>query len=209
MRIQKRQEEDTNRGWMHVEDSLEILFLFPYKSLSNTEGFAHALMIISPTRPCRELTFVSDLELFSSGPLHCSHKVQPLDHSVWRGIYTFPDTWMMNHPGTTMSIYNIPAIVRDALPMAATPSHTQAGFRCTGPITGKCSAMLISHAIPGISHWSNFHRVNHLLCLRLSNSLASPPYLPLHYLPSHPYLFQHHPTSPYTNIPTLPLSACH
>ncbi|KAL1251473.1 hypothetical protein QQF64_019269 [Cirrhinus molitorella] len=65
-----------------------------------------------------------------------TQKLQPLDRSVFgpfnKMVYTFSDSWMRHHPGTTMSIYNIPAIVRDYFPMAATPSNIQAGFRCTG-----------------------------------------------------------------------------
>jgi len=39
---------------------------------------------------------------------------------------------MRSHPGKTMSIYDIPGIVNDALPLAATPKNIQAGFKCTG-----------------------------------------------------------------------------
>ncbi|KAJ8349138.1 hypothetical protein SKAU_G00277270 [Synaphobranchus kaupii] len=69
-------------------------------------------------------------------PPHCSHKLQPLDRSVFgplkRNVNVAMDAWMRCHPGTPVSIYDIPAIVAQALPQAATPRNITAGFRCTG-----------------------------------------------------------------------------
>ncbi len=42
------------------------------------------------------------------------------------------DSWMVNHPGAKMSIYDIPPIVRTVLPLAITPSNIAAGFQATG-----------------------------------------------------------------------------
>ncbi|XP_050305840.1 uncharacterized protein LOC126742984 [Anthonomus grandis grandis] len=39
---------------------------------------------------------------------------------------------MRNNPGKTMTIYNIPAIAKEALPLASTPSNIQAGFKVSG-----------------------------------------------------------------------------
>lgn len=62
-----------------------------------------------------------------SFPPHCSHKMQPLDISVYSPLKKFLntalDSWMLNHPGKTLCIYDIPGIVRDILPLAATPSN--------------------------------------------------------------------------------------
>ena len=71
-----------------------------------------------------------------SFPPHCSHKLQPLNRSVFgplkKFVNTACDSWMKNNPAKTMSIYDIPAIVRDALPHALTPSNIQAGFKVAG-----------------------------------------------------------------------------
>jgi len=68
-----------------------------------------------------------------SFPPHCSHKMQPLDVSVYgplkKYLNTALDSWMLNHPGKTLSIYDIPGIIRDVLPLAATPSNIMAGFK--------------------------------------------------------------------------------
>lgn len=69
-------------------------------------------------------------------PPHCSHKLQPLDRSVYgpfkKMINTASDAWMKMNPAKTMTIYNIPSLVNTAFPLAATPKNIQAGFQCTG-----------------------------------------------------------------------------
>lgn len=71
-----------------------------------------------------------------SFPPHCSHKLQPLDRSVFgplkRYVNSACDGWMRDNPGRTISIYNIPAIVKTALPAAITPSNITSGFCVSG-----------------------------------------------------------------------------
>lgn len=71
-----------------------------------------------------------------SFPPHCSHKLQPLDRSVFGPLKTFfnsaCDGWMKSNPGKTICIYDIPSLVKDVFPMAATPSNIMAGFKVTG-----------------------------------------------------------------------------
>jgi len=71
-----------------------------------------------------------------SFPPHCSHKLQPLDRSVFRSFKTythkFSDSWMRTNHGRPMTIYDIPYIVKQALPMAATMSNIQSGFKVSG-----------------------------------------------------------------------------
>lgn len=38
----------------------------------------------------------------------------------------------MNHPGQTMTIYDIPVLVAQSYPLAATPKNIQSGFRVSG-----------------------------------------------------------------------------
>lgn len=42
------------------------------------------------------------------------------------------DAWMGKNPAKTMTIYNVPCLLRTALPTAALSSNIQAGFRSTG-----------------------------------------------------------------------------
>ncbi|KMQ88629.1 tigger transposable element-derived protein 6-like protein [Lasius niger] len=71
-----------------------------------------------------------------SFPPHTSHKLQPLDKSVYGPFKTYynsaADGWMKSNPGKTMMIYNIPTIVKLALQNAATPKNIISGFQATG-----------------------------------------------------------------------------
>lgn len=69
-------------------------------------------------------------------PPHCIHKLQPLNRSVYdplkKMVNSASDSWMRMNPGKTMTMYDIPGLVRIALPAAATPKYVQAGFECSG-----------------------------------------------------------------------------
>ena len=71
-----------------------------------------------------------------SFPPHCSHRLQPLDRSVYgplkKYINTASDAWILNHPGQTMPIYYIPGIVKTALLQAMAQNNIQSGFRLSG-----------------------------------------------------------------------------
>lgn len=71
-----------------------------------------------------------------SFPPHCSHKLQPLDRSVYGPLKKYVnsecDSWITSHPGMTMSIYDIPKILSNALPLAITPKNIMAGFAVSG-----------------------------------------------------------------------------
>jgi hypothetical protein len=69
-------------------------------------------------------------------PPHCSHKLQPLDRSVFGPFKSYFNTmatnWMREHPGETMQIPNIAELVGLAYPLATTPSNILSGFRVSG-----------------------------------------------------------------------------
>ena len=69
-------------------------------------------------------------------PPHCSHRLQPLDVSVFgpfKGFYKVAlNNWIINHPGRTASIYNIPKFSKEAYEKALTIKNISAGFRKTG-----------------------------------------------------------------------------
>lgn len=71
-----------------------------------------------------------------SFPPHCSHRLQPLDRSVYgllkKHVNSVSDSWMRNNPGKTLTIYDIPGIVEIAYPLAATPLNIKTGFWVTG-----------------------------------------------------------------------------
>ena len=71
-----------------------------------------------------------------SFPPHCSHKLQPLDRTVYGPLNFFYnnscESWMYNNPGKPMTIYEIPEMVGCAYPKSVTPANIQSGFRITG-----------------------------------------------------------------------------
>ncbi|XP_039282445.1 uncharacterized protein LOC120350969 [Nilaparvata lugens] len=70
-----------------------------------------------------------------SFPPHCSHKLQPLDRSVFgplkKYINTACDSWMASNK-RPMTIHDIPSILASTLHVAATPANIMAGFKVTG-----------------------------------------------------------------------------
>jgi len=58
-------------------------------------------------------------------PPHCSHKLQPLDRSVYGPLKRFYnsafDSWLLHNPGKPMTIYDIAGLVGSAFPQAFTP----------------------------------------------------------------------------------------
>lgn len=70
-----------------------------------------------------------------SFPPHCSHKLQPLDRSVYGPFKKYfnsaCDAFMQNK-AATISIYDIPGLVKTALPHAITPSNIMSGFQVSG-----------------------------------------------------------------------------
>lgn len=69
-------------------------------------------------------------------PPHTSHKLQPLDRTVYgplkRYYNTAADEWLLTHPGHPISIYDIAEIVGKAYPLAFTSSNISKGFQVSG-----------------------------------------------------------------------------
>ena len=71
-----------------------------------------------------------------SFPPHCSHKLQPLDCSIFGPLKNYlpgtMDTWMSTHPGQTMTIYDLPPCLTAVWHKALTPSNCVNGFKVAG-----------------------------------------------------------------------------
>ncbi|KAM3594316.1 uncharacterized protein V6R79_005668 [Siganus canaliculatus] len=125
-------------GWMQEEDFLVFLQHFLRHTRATPEAKVILLLdnhashlSIRGIDFCRENGVV-----LLSFPPHTSHKLQPLDRSVYGPlkirVNAAIDAWMKRNPGRTLGIYDLPAIVATTLPHAATPANIIAGFRCTG-----------------------------------------------------------------------------
>ena len=68
-------------------------------------------------------------------PAHCSHKLQPLDRTVFGPLKRFYnsacDNWMVTNP-RPMMIYDIVSITREPYTKAFSPSNIQKGFQVAG-----------------------------------------------------------------------------
>lgn len=71
-----------------------------------------------------------------SFPPHTSHRLQPLDVSVYgpfkKHYFTAADNWLISNPGKTITIYDIPTLVNTAFINAMTPTNIVSGFKATG-----------------------------------------------------------------------------
>ena len=125
-------------GWMQEDDF--VVFLKHFVNHAKPDKDDPVLLIldnhdshlsIEALNFCKE----SGIILLSRPP-HTSHKLQPLDRGVYgpfkKAVNSVCDSWMLNNPGQTMTIYHIPGIVREALPLAITPKNIMSGFSCTG-----------------------------------------------------------------------------
>lgn len=69
-------------------------------------------------------------------PPHTSHKLQPLDVSVYGPFKTYfnqeSDSFMVNNPGKTINLKNIPTLAGRAHQRAFTPLNITKGFEHTG-----------------------------------------------------------------------------
>lgn len=69
-------------------------------------------------------------------PPHTSHRMQPLDMTVYGPFKTLYsralDGWMRSNPGKTVSIYQIAGLVNEAFLSAVTPRNITSGFKFTG-----------------------------------------------------------------------------
>lgn len=122
---------------------------------TNDEFFTfmkHFIKHVKPTKECPVLLLldnhsshlcVETLDLAKANgvvmlsfPPHCSHKLQPLDVSVFGPLKKYvsgaQDAWLRSHPGRTVTIYDIPRIVAESLPLAATPLNIVNGFKKAG-----------------------------------------------------------------------------
>ena len=69
-------------------------------------------------------------------PSHSSHKLQPLDRSVYGPFKTFynqaANAFMFSHPGETITIYDVAELVGKADEQTLTPRTIRSGFAANG-----------------------------------------------------------------------------
>ena len=82
-----------------------------------------------------DLSKENDVTLLTLPP-HCSHKLQPLDRSVYDPFKTFynqaANAFMVNHPGKTITIYDVAELDGKANEQALTPRTIRSGYAASG-----------------------------------------------------------------------------
>ena len=128
----------TKSGWMTEESFMTFLQHFQKHTKSSEDS--PVLLVLdnhSSHISIQALDYAkSNAITILTFPPHCSHKLQPLDRTVYGPFKRFynnaADNWMINHPGANMSIYDIPQLVEQAFKSAMTPGNIASGFRVSG-----------------------------------------------------------------------------
>jgi hypothetical protein len=69
-------------------------------------------------------------------PPHCSHRLQPLDVSVYGPFKAYyngaASAWMTSNPGKTLTIYHLPELIKTAFDKAMSRQNILSGFKKSG-----------------------------------------------------------------------------
>ena len=125
-------------GWMTVELFYQVMEHFIKHSHSSPQN--PSLLIFDNHES--HLSFKTSSMAKEHGvtvltiPPHCSHRIQPLDVSVYYPFSKYYDdainSWMISNPGKLISIYEVASCVNSAHERALTPANIISGFRKTG-----------------------------------------------------------------------------
>lgn len=125
-------------GWMTCENFLKVLNFFVQNVRCSPEN---KVLLIMDNHESH--LSVSGLDYCKTNgivvltlPPHTSNKLQPLDRTVFGPFKKFfnqaVDSWLINHPGQTITIYDLPKLCYSAWDRGATPINNKSGFKCTG-----------------------------------------------------------------------------
>lgn len=126
------------KGWMNGEVFLKWMQHFVKYAKPSKE--AKALLLLdghSSHKNLDVLTFAKEnnIILFCFPP-HCTHKMQPLDVSFFGPLNTFYNQelriWLRNHPGRTVTHFQVAELFKQAYLRAATVNNGQNGFAASG-----------------------------------------------------------------------------
>ncbi|KAL2086177.1 hypothetical protein ACEWY4_017236 [Coilia grayii] len=128
----------TRSGWMNEEAF--IIFMEHFIRQTNCSTNNPVLLILDNHESHISLKAVTTAKengvVMLTLPPHTSHRLQPLDKTVYYPLKTFynsaMDGWMRTNPSRTITIYEVPGLVNQAFMSAMTPRNITSGFRVTG-----------------------------------------------------------------------------
>lgn len=125
-------------GWMTAEYFVKFMNHFIQHSGAK-KGSPTLLLLDNHTShqsiETLDLAAKHDITMLSFPP-HCTHKMQPLDVSVFSSfknvICQQHNAWQKNNIGVRFDLHHVPLVAEEALDIAATPKNIKSGFRATG-----------------------------------------------------------------------------
>ena len=128
----------TRSGWINAD--LFVDFLMHISKLTGCSPDRKILVIMDSHESHLSIAAIGkarDLGIvLLTIPLKTSHKLQPLDVSVYEpfksGYNKAMDNWMRTNPGRSVTIYEVPSLVTEAQMVAMTPRNILSGFCSTG-----------------------------------------------------------------------------
>ena len=125
-------------GWMTSELLVDVFKHF--LKFINSSISSPALLVMDNHKSYLSVALVElarDHEVtIVTFPPHCSHRLQPLDVSVYGPFKTYFNSscqsWMLSNAGQALTIYNLASLSSIAYYRAFTPSNITSGFKKTG-----------------------------------------------------------------------------
>ncbi|XP_018351929.1 PREDICTED: uncharacterized protein LOC108754243 isoform X2 [Trachymyrmex septentrionalis] len=128
----------TPSGWMNTQlfvQTMQHFIKFSYSTKDNPSLLIYDNHESHISLDVFELAKANGVHILTL-PLHSTHRMQPLDVGLYNPFQKFYntaiDSWMISHPGKTISIYEIAGFVGTALPSAMTPNSIINAFKNTG-----------------------------------------------------------------------------
>lgn len=125
-------------GWMKGETFL--LYMQHFQSCVRASKEHPVLLLLDNHEshlymPALDFCVENGIHIVSFPP-HCTHKLQPLDRTVFGPFKTAfarsAKAWMRNHPGRVMKYHDLAEVSAQPLQQAVTPINATSGFRVTG-----------------------------------------------------------------------------
>lgn len=141
-------------GWMNSELFIEAFAHFVKYMKASKENPGLVIMDNHKSHLSLEVASIARENGISivTFPPHCSHRMQPLDVSVYGPLkayyYTECNHWMMQHPGTPLTIYQLAELSGKAYLRASTPMNIVSGFKKTGIFPYDENVFPDSHFLP-------------------------------------------------------------
>lgn len=128
----------SDSGWMQQEQFFRFMQHFKkYTGCSNDSLVLLLLDNHTSHMSINALDFAAanGINMLSLPP-HCSHRLQPLDVSVFGPLKKYfnsqADAWMASHAGHVLQIGDLPGLIHRCFDLALTKTNVKAGFARTG-----------------------------------------------------------------------------